>query len=503
MNHLTRRHFLGSTAVTAGALGLGLGVNRRVLGANNDIRVAVVGVRARGGTHIDWAEGVDGVRVVALCDVDAGDLAKRVKYTEDKYNHKVDSLKDFREVLDRKDIDAVSIATPNHLHSLIAIWAMQAGKDVYVEKPVSHNVWEGRQVVNYARKLGKICQTGTQSRSNPGTQQIREFIQSGALGKIKYAVGTCYKQRMAIGKLDKPLQIDANNLDYDLWCGPRPKVDLYRPRLHYDWHWDSNTGNGDLGNQGIHQMDLARWFMGYEKLSPRVMSVGGRLGYDDAGNTPNTQFIVHDYAEAPLIFEVRGLPKSEEALKSGKWNEGDMDSDQRADMKDLKKPANNGPRIGVIVFCENGYVSNGSYHSGRAYDYKGNLIKAFSGGGDHYENFAKAVRARDHKLLNADIEQGHLSSALCHTGNISHQLGKTMAKGQILEQIKGHAPAEDSLARMGEHLGKMGISIDDPKLTVGPWLEMDPNTERFTNNDAANKLLKGSYRSPFVIDELA
>ena len=499
MSKMTRRSFVGSSAATAGALGLGLTTANRVRGANNDLRVGVVGIRARGGTHINWAEAVDGVRVTALCDVDSQALDKKVKYAKDKYQRTVERATDFRRLLDNKDIDAISIATPNHTHSLIAIWAMQAGKDVYVEKPVSHNVWEGRQVVKHARKLGKICQTGTQSRSNPGTKAIRDFIQGGKLGKPLYAVGTCYKSRSSIGKLDKPMQVP-DHIDYDLWCGPRPKKALYRKSLHYDWHWDFNTGNGDLGNQGIHQMDLARWFLGYDALSPKVMSVGGRLGYEDAGNTANTHFIIHDYEPAPLIFEVRGLPKSADKLKKGRWGNGDMESYQRDDMKAIKKY---GPRIGVIVFCENGYVSNGSYHSGRAYDYKGELVQSFSGGGDHYQNFADAVRKRDHKILTADIEEGHLSSALCHTGNISYQLGKKATKGQIAESLKGHKAGMDSLARVEEHLNRLEIKIDTPTLTLGPWLEMDPKTERFTNNEEANKMLKGTYRAPFTIEELA
>ena len=184
------------------------------------------------------------------------------------------------------------------MHALIAIAAAQAGKDVYVEKPASHDIWEGRQMVQAARQNNRIMQCGTQSRSSTSLKEAVAFVHGGELGKIQYALGTCYKPRPSIGKLDKPLAIPST-IDYDLWCGPAAKEDLYRPNLHYDWHWDFNTGNGDMGNQGIHQMDIARWFLGEDALAPRVISIGGRLGYEDAGNTPNTQIVYLDYPSRP------------------------------------------------------------------------------------------------------------------------------------------------------------------------------------------------------------
>ena len=278
--------------------------------ANSQIRMATVGLNGRGKSHM---EGFN-AQLVALCDCDSRVLGKSAEAFEKQYGRKLDQVSDFRRLLDRSDIDAISIATPNHLHSYIAILATQAGKDVYCEKPISHGVWEGRQLVNASDRYKRIVQCGTQARSNKSIRDAVEYVQSGKLGKILYVVGTCYKARPSIGKLGKPLVIP-KEVDYDLWCGPAAKVDLYRPKLHYDWHWDFNTGNGDMGNQGIHQMDIARWFLGVSELSPRVISFGGRLGYDDAGNTANTQVVLHDYAKAPLIFETRGLPKSKEAQK--------------------------------------------------------------------------------------------------------------------------------------------------------------------------------------------
>ena len=285
----------------------------RIKGSNEQIRVAVIGLNGRGQSHMQGFRD----QLVAACDCDEAVLNQRTKDLD------IERFVDFRKLLERKDIDAVSIATPNHTHSLIGVMAAQAGKDIYCEKPVSHNVWEGRQLSNAADKYGRIIQCGTQSRSSPSLKEAVEFVRNGELGKVKYAVGTCFKPRKGIGKLDSPLTIPSD-VNYDLWCGPAEKRSLYRPRLHYDWHWDFNTGNGDMGNQGIHQMDIARWFLGYQTVSPRVLSIGGRLGYEDAGDTPNTQTVIHDYPGAPLIFETRGLPKAKE-FQSNNWG-GNMDN---------------------------------------------------------------------------------------------------------------------------------------------------------------------------------
>jgi predicted dehydrogenase len=234
---------------------------------------------------------------------------------------KVTGYTDMRKLFDDKSIDAVSIATPNHWHALASIWAIQAGKDVYVEKPVSHCVWEGRQIVKAARKYGKIVQTGTQSRSSrEGIAAAVKYVQEGNLGKILLSRGLCYKRRGSIGKSEGEQPIP-ESIDYDLWCGPGPKGPLMRQKLKYDWHWTWDYGNGDLGNQGIHQKDNARWFLGEMELSPSVWSVGGRLGYEDDGETANTQIIYHGYEKAPLIFEVRGLPENKDSKNMDKYKQ--------------------------------------------------------------------------------------------------------------------------------------------------------------------------------------
>ena len=482
MTKHSRRVFLQAAGAAAAAAALPKFARADV---NSQIRMATVGFNGRGKEHI---EGFN-EQLVALCDCDANVLGRTAEAFDKKYGRKLDTISDFRKLLDRKDIDAISIATPNHTHSLIAILAVQAGKDVYVEKPVSHGVWEGRQLVNAADRHNRIVQTGTQSRSQPAIQQAVEYVHSGKLGKILYVIGTCYKARPAIGKLATPLVIP-KEVDYDLWCGPAAKVDLYRPRLHYDWHWDYNTGNGDMGNQGIHQMDIARWFLGEKAVSPRVISYGGRLGYSDAGNTANTQVVLHDYPTAPIIFETRGLPKSKEAQKD--WG-GSMD-DYR------------GSKIGVIVQCEHGSaLSTSDYETTHIFGPDGEEIKTFKGGDDklHFQNFLKAVRSRKRSDLNADISEGHISSALCHTGGISHVLGQPQPADDILKSVADNERLQDALERMFAHLRANDVNIDKPVVTVGAELVMDPGTERITNNSAANDLLRREDRKPFEVPEIA
>jgi predicted dehydrogenase len=477
----TRRGFLQGSAGIAAAAMLPRLAKCAPLGANEQIRVATIGLNGRGGDHI--SSNHLGGNIVALCDCDERVLGRAADQLERRANRKIDRVTDFRRLLDRDDIHAISIATPNHWHSLMGILAAQAGKHVYVEKPVSHHVWEGRQLANAARKYNVVIQTGTQSRSSPSLHEAVEFVKSGKLGKIQYAIGTCYKPRPSIGKLDEPLKIP-ESVDYNLWCGPAAMVDLYRPKLHYDWHWDFNTGNGDMGNQGIHQMDIARWFTGHDTVSHRVISVGGRLGYDDAGNTPNTQTVLHDYPEAPIIFETRGLPKAKEYQEQGWGN--NMDNYR-------------GSQIGVIVQCEQGYVVIPSYTEATAYDADGNQIERWRGGGNHYENFLQAIREGDSSLLNADIVEGHLSSALCHTGGISHQLGEKRTAKEIRAEVSGNNLFADSVERMLEHLQANEVNVDEPVVTLGPELFMDPESEDFLRNPAASDLLRREDREEFQV----
>jgi predicted dehydrogenase len=479
-----RRHFIQTTLGAAAAVS----VASRVRAADvADIRVAQIGFRGQGGGHIKNL----GNHIVALCDVDEQVLNKKAEELSRGGKRKPALYTDYRKLLESKDFDAVSIATPNHTHAIISIAAIQAGKDVYVEKPVSHNIWEGRQMVAAARKYGKIVQTGTQCRSSQSLKDASAWLHSGELGAIKYAVGTCYKRRASIGKSDTPFKFP-EQIARDLWIGPAADEPFYRPvknsqggngyNPHYDWHWDYNTGGGDLGNQGIHQMDVARWFLGEDALAPRTFSVGGRLGYEDAGNTANTQVVFHAYEKAPLIFEVRGLART-------------------ADVAGTK--GYRGSEIGVIVQCEKGHILIPSYTDAIAFDADGKKIKEWHGGGDHHGNWLAAVAARDPKLLNADIQEGHLSSSLCHTGNISYRLGKKTATDAIAEAVKDNELLADSFKRMCAHLKANDVDVDgEPTITMGEWLTIDPKTETFVGNGAASEMRTRKYRAPFVVPDI-
>jgi predicted dehydrogenase len=446
--------------------------------SSDTLHVAVVGVHGRGMAHVGGFLNKNLSTVIThVCDCDSGVIGKAMSAVEKSQGHAPKFEQDFRKLLNDKTIDIISIATPNHWHSLMAIWAMQAGKDVYVEKPVSHNISEGRRVVEAARKYNRICQAGTQCRSMTGTRAAMALLRNGKLGKITLARGLCYKSRPSIGKV-KGEQEPPSTMDYDLWCGPAP---LKKPHhrsavfgtVHYDWHWFWDYGNGDLGNQGIHQMDVARWGLGKNELAKSVVSVGGRFGYVDDGETPNTQICVFDYGDSELIFEVRGLPT-----------------------KHLV-----GARVGNVFYGSKGYLVCPSYDSAVAYHPDGQIMEVFKGGDDHFGNFVKAVRSRKKEDLNGDILEGHLSSALCHLGNISYRLGVEQPFSKPAQAFGDDKAAYEALARMEEHLKEDKVPLDSTNYHVGRRLTFDPQAERFVNDKEADALLTREYRSPFVVPE--
>lgn len=479
-NPTNRRRFLRNAFLGAAATSLPVRSWSQVQGANTDIRVAVVGFNGQGRVHIEGFRKMPGVRVVALCDADHNVLDREAARFQ-KRGEDVARYTDVRRLLENNDIDVVTTATPNHWHALVSIWAIQAGKDVYVEKPVSHNVWEGRQIVRAARKHEKIVQTGTQSRSSDGVREGIEYVRSGELGAIKLARGLCYKRRRTLGLVNGEQPIPGS-VDYDLWTGPAALEPLTRYKLHYDWHWVWNTGNGDIGNQGIHEMDMARWALGQPKLSPSIVSIGGRFGYQDDGQTANTQIALHQYPEAPLIFEVRGLP-------------------ERSGSETL--PALQGARVGVIVECENGSLVIQA-NQAVVHDSNGVAVKTFGDRREdhrlkHRTNFIEAVRSRDHTHLNADIEDGHISSALCHTANISHRLGAAAGAREIRDELAGNAAASETFGRFVEHLRANDVDINLDLATLGAPLVMNPDKENFYANGRANALLTRQYRKGFAV----
>lgn len=449
-----RRTFLkatGGSLLSLSALSCAAPQKRRPFAPEDEIRIAVVGVNSRGRAHINGFKNLANVRVVAICDADSEVLAREVKRLTDA-GESVDGVHDYRELLQRKDLHAVSLATPNHLHALQTVWACEAGLDVYVEKPVSHNFGEGERMVSAAREHGCIVQTGTQSRSSHAIRNAIAWMHAGNLGKIQLARGFCYKPRKSIGKVTGPQAIPTQ-IDHDLWTGPAPLVPLMRKKLHYDWHWDSTTGNGDLGNQGVHQVDLCRWALGAESMPLTSLSVGGRLGYDDDGDTPNTQVLWAEYPEGAMLFEVRGLPRDAEAQQTN-WAMGSY----------------HGIRIGVVIECEKGTLRIPNYTSATAVDVDGNTIQEWKGAENHFGNFIDAMRSRKSSDLAADILEGHRSATPCHFGVISHSLGQPASKEAILKVAKNNHDLHDAVERMIQHLQDNAVDLDKTPLTLGKRL---------------------------------
>lgn len=471
---ISRRRFVQGAA--ASVFCAPLFVPREAFAANDEIRVGVVGL----GTHIPRMAALPGVTIAAVCDSDRSRMDAAAKLCREKYGGKVHQDLDIRSLLDRNDIDVVCNATQQYWHALGTIWACQAGKHVYVEKPLSHYIWEGRQMVNAARKYNRIVQCGTQHRSNTGDHEIIEWLKAGNLGKIKLVTAYANKPRVSVGNRAEPLPIPPE-IDYDLWCGPAKKLPIHRDKLQYDCSFDWNTGDGESANQGVHEMDIARWLLDIEEMPRRVMSIGGRFIFNDAADCPNTQIIYYDYPDVPVIYQVHNLTVAKGSKKRPmfrEWNRG----------------------AGLGVDCEGGHALIN--YGGRIYDKNGKLIKKFTGKEDHFANFIRAVRANRQDMLNADVLEGHRSTCLCHAGNISHRLGRKAAKDEI-RKVTREIPAWDETPdRLLAHLNAHEIDVDSPTITLGPWLKTVPGEERFKNNDEANRLAKGFYREEFAVPEV-
>jgi len=455
-----------------------------VLGANDEIRMGIIGFNSKGAQHIEVFHGLENVSVVALCEVDQDIMNREVVKFQER-GESVATHRDVRDLLDSADVDAVAIAAPDHWHALMTIWACQAGKDVYVEKPVSHSIWEGQKMVEAARKYDRIVQAGTQNRSDTGFQQAKEYIDEGNLGEILYARGVWYRRRESIGNAPGP-QAVPQSVDYNLWTGPSALEPLKRKNLHYDWHWVWNTGTGETGNLGVHQIDDCRWVLGQNELPTRAIMLGGRYEFHDDGETPNTLVAIFDYEPAPLICDLRNLYHS-------------TDDEYMDHVRNI--------RMGNIIQCEDGYFAGGR-GGGTIYDNDDNLLADFpgDGGAGHQANFIEAVRNRDRSILQAEIQEGHISTVLCHMANMSYRGGMGAPPEAVRENLQGSGIGLDIVESMLGHLDLNQIDLVENPVTMGPWLSVNLQHEEVTGGESyhttiAQSLYRRDYRAPFVVPE--
>jgi predicted dehydrogenase len=481
---LTRRAMLKQAAALGATIAVPTIFPRSVFGANDTIRVAVAGIHGRGNSHIDAFCKLKGCKVVCLVDPDSRLFDAKSKAVESRSGSKPTCVQDIRKALEDKALDVVSVATTNHWHSLITVWACQAGKDVYVEKPCSHNVFEGRQSVAAARKYKRIVQHGTQSRSSERIAKQVAAVHSGKYGKLLVSKCYCCKPRWSIGS--KPITTPPAELDFDLWLGPAPKQPYHENLVHYNWHWFWDFGNGDSGNQGVHEVDVARWAIPGATLPKSVIAMGGRYvnepNFKDQGQTPNMELSVFDFGGTLLVFETRGLVV-------------------RTKKGDNKTPAF--PfKVANEFYLEEGAIIGGQFYpQGSKKPQPLVDVPAKLSPNGPFGNFIDCVRSRKQELLNAEILQGHLSSALCHLGNISYRLGKEVGFSEK-PNLGSDQRILDSLQAIDENLqGALNMDLAKAKYTLGPRLAFDPQAEKFLDNEQANRLLTRPYRAPYVVPE--
>ena len=434
---------------------------QRVFGANDRVRVAVCGIRGQGFEHVEQYSRMPNVEVAAVCDVDENIIRWRLDHMSRLDIPKPVVYTDPRRLMEDKSIDAVSIATPNHWHVLIAIWACQAGKDVYVEKPCSHHWWEGRQLVRAAEKYNRMVQHGTNSRSNEAAMEGVRKLREGVIGDVYMARGLCFNWRDTIGRA--AVEPVPEGVNYDLWTGPAPKHAFTHNRFHYNWHWFWDYGNGDVGNQGVHQIDVARWGLGV-KFPIKASAMGGHFLFDDDQETPNVLNCSFEFdgtgKRKMLEFEVRHWISNHEAdigtAGFGVPIPGFMGPPHGQE----KLPSDSGT-VGDVFYGTKGYMAMTG--EGDLQSYRTWLGREQAPGptatmpGNNWANFIDCVRSRRKENLNAPIEEGHISCTLIHLANASYRLGRT--------------------------------------------LNFDPATEQVVGDEEANRLLRGSYREPFVVPE--
>ncbi len=480
--------FAAAAAVTSTRVSFGQSPNEK-------LGVAVIGAGGRGGEHIkEWINDKR-VEIRYLVDADEGTAGRRCDEIEKNQGSRPKMSLDLRKALEDPNIDFISTATPNHWHALVGVWAMQHGKDAYIEKPVCHNIAEGAALIAASRKYKKMCQVGTQCRSSKAIIDAFAFMNAGGIGEVNFARGLCYKRRKSIGALgDYPIP---EKVDFDLWSGPaeftNPKVT--REKFHYDWHWQRLYGNGDSGNQGPHQTDIARWGLGLDMHPSGIITYGGRLGYQaerknpsyvDAGDTPNTEVSIFDFGKKCIVFETRGL---------------DVNDSADEELNKLFQSTKDN-KVGVVFYGTNGYLVQQTYSKCVAFDKDFKVIKEFSGGGNHFANFVDACKTRKIEDLNADVREGHLSAALAHLGNISYYLGESYRVpvseiGKTLEGVKSLDDNQATLERTVKHLEKNGVDLGKTPLSLGPYLKFDPQKEIFPDSAEATKLCTREYRKGF------
>ncbi len=471
MSTLNRRRFFEDSIMAAAAVSLPVSgrASADAVSSNEKLTAAIIGCGIRGKAHAQELAKLTDCDIAYVCDPDL-DRADEVGALLVKMNRPMPKkVQDLRLVYDDKSVDVIFVATPNHWHALATIWAMQAGKDVYCEKPVSHNVSEGRRMVQAARKYSRICQAGTQNRSRGALAEAVKYMHDGKLGEVKLARSIVYGGRDSIGG-PSPCEMPPR-CDYNLWAGPAPMSELIRPKFHYDWHWFWDTGNGEIGNNNIHSLDICRWGLGLTGLGHSVISYGGRLGYVDAAETPNTQVAIFDFGSKTIVSETRGL-----------------------------KTVPFHPKIKSSWFF---YGTEGIIAETALYDLEGNLVRTFKGeSGNHFTNFLQAVRTRKQTDLAADILEGHQSTALCQIANISFRLGSLTSISDMpsrMSQVKDQGEILETFARTKQHLADAGVIIDDVKWMVGQHLRIDNEKEQFLGNPNADSLLTRVYRSPFNV----
>ncbi|MDD9936302.1 MAG: Gfo/Idh/MocA family oxidoreductase, partial [Myxococcales bacterium] len=412
------REMLAATAATAAPWSLAAGCSNSdssAPGSRSDaIRLAVIGAGGFGTDHVERLAGRADVELRYVCDADMARAEARADEAEALSGHRPATVQDMRRVLDDPQVDAVTMATPHHWHAVGGVWAMQAGKDLYLEKPVSHAFDEGLVLIGAAQALGRVCQAGLHRRANPSLSAGAAHVREGGIGSVRLASCLTWLERSPIFAADgNPVP---DTVDLDLWSGPAPDAVPDREKFHYHWHWFWETGNGGLGNNGVHRIDLVRWALGLSGMPDWTLSYGARAGEPDAGETPNTQISIQQFDQTTVVQDVRGLPSPDhDHCNNGVVLEGED---------------------GFVVFCKK---------QASLFDRDGAKVMDFPGEqGESFDSFIAAVQSQDAEQVACSIEEGHLSSALCHLSNLSYQLGEDVDDGAI-DQRLGELGAHESV----------------------------------------------------------